>query len=73
MKVEMEIVKRPGYSTKAIKTLMVDERWVDRIEKISKGKIRRVPLGNEEVPAGAVEVIAEATEAPRRRRRKTEE
>lgn len=44
MKVEMAIVKKHNRSTRALtaKPFLIDERWADRLEKASKGKIRRV-------------------------------
>jgi hypothetical protein len=67
MKVMMDIQRSPlGHKTKALKPLMVDERWADRIEKLSKGKIKRRPV--------AIEQEEEAATTRRRsNRRKTEE
>lgn len=45
MKVEMAIVRKSDRETRALtgKPFLMDERWADRIEKVSKGRIRRVP------------------------------
>lgn len=65
MKVEMEIVRSPTHHTKALqpsKPLMIDERWAERIEQISKGKIRRV------IPSVEVELEEKTSRRNRRNR-----
>lgn len=62
MKVAMQVVKTAG-STHLTRAFMIDERWVDRLEKVSKGKICRV----------VEEPVTEGTPRRRPRRTKTEE
>lgn len=62
MKVEMAVVQKNNRSTRAMKPFLIDERWADRLERISKGRIRRVVADG--IDGGGLE------ETPRRRRRR---
>lgn len=70
MKVMMDIQRSPlGHKTKALKPLLVDERWADRIEKLSKGKIKRRPVED----AAIMQEEETVTTRRRNNRRKLEE
>ncbi len=59
MKVEMAILQKKDRLTRAMKPFFVDERWVSRIEKLTKGRIYKVQKEEEEM-----------TTPPRRRGRR---
>jgi hypothetical protein len=67
MKVEMAIVKKQYRQTRALEPHMMekpfpfDERWADRLEHLSRGRIRRVVKAQEQ----------EEPRRPRGRPRKT--